>query len=210
MKKRSLFSVSIIGLSFSVSVSPLAAQVVIMPNGDLPPSSVSAKDYPKMVHCTLNKRQFDIEASLAALATVSKLRLQGIDIPTNEKPLLVVTSDGRTVDERRLFIEIVNSCFKTKEGYPLGFEPNELYRSWAHQIGFYPQIRSNEQFADCINRFRPQLAKNYLGQVRDRQKKAEVYSSMFKQAVCKQEAPEWISEKRVRKHLIKLQGENNA
>lgn len=115
----------------------ITAQVAIKRDGSLPPPSVSPRDYPALVGCTLEKRRHDIEAILVSRQKLyDDARKAGrLGVPDEEYgSLIIVTGDGRRIEEARLFTEIVESCHRLKVGYPLGFWPERLYRDWGDRI----------------------------------------------------------------------------
>lgn len=189
---------------------PAAAQIVINRDGTLSTSSVSANDYPGLVRCTIEKRRPDIEISLVARQDLSKRKLNQGVVATDQDydALQVVASDGRHIDEARLFVEIVASCHPLREGYPLGFWPDTLYADWQKELSFsglYSQRLNDEQFARCLARFRRPLVDRYLQETR-RPEAESIYASFFTQRVCTPSLPRGLREKRVREALIGLQG----
>ena len=130
-------TVQYVGIALLAVAQAAAGQVVLMRDGTLPPPSISSRDYPAMVTCTLEKRRHDIEAILASRQKLyDDARNAGRLGATEEeyRSLIIVASDGRRMEASRLFVDIIESCQKLKVGYPLGFWPESLYRDWEDQI----------------------------------------------------------------------------
>lgn len=192
------------------ATQPAAAQIVINRDGTLPTSSVSESDYPGLVRCTIEKRRPDIEIILVARQDLSERKLNQGTVATEQDydALQVVASDGRHIDEARLFVEIVASCHPLRQGYPLGFWPDTLYADWQKELSFsglYSQRLNDEQFAQCLARYRRPLVDRYLEETR-RPEAASIYAGFFTQRVCTPSLPRALREKRVREALVKLQG----
>jgi hypothetical protein len=193
--------------------SAAAAQVVVNANGSLPAPSVAANEYPALVECTVERRRADIEALLLARSDVyaaATARGDFGDLTEEFDALSVRTSNSSVVDAGRLEIQIIETCKPLKEGYPLGFWTSQLHGDWAKRLAFHPQNLSSEQFANCIGKFRPELAASYMAARPKSEASRALYKQMFEQPVCKLHFPDAISEKRFRKHLSGVRSDPNA
>lgn len=198
----------LLSLLAMVGAQPATAQILINRDGSPPAPSVSANEYPDLVRCTLEKRRPDIEISLGARQDLSQRKLNLGTVATSEdyQALQVVTSDGRRMDEARLFVEIVETCHALRKGYPLGFWPDTLYADWQKELsfsGFYAQLMNDEQFAQCLARYRGPMVDRYLAET-GRTEAESIYASFFTQRVCTPAFPQGLRAKRVRKALAKL------
>ena len=120
-----------------ITAQSAAAQVVIMRDGSLPPPSILPSEYPAMVACTIEKRRADITALLVARDRVVKDAVKAgrfLDAHNDLETLEVITTNGRSVKESKLLVEIVETCHDLKTGYPLGFWPDQLRGDWEAKL----------------------------------------------------------------------------